>query len=193
MIADDSRVICQIGALRGETLARGVKAHDILLKAFARAFGGDSDVLLVCAGDGPLRGEAETLATGLGIASQTRFLGDIAEPWSLLHAADIFAMPSRFEGLSMALLEAISTGLPVVASDIPEIRAVCHGDGFLFCPVDNVAAFSDAFHTVLNDLSRYASAAEKGAVDVRRGYSIDICAGRYWDEFNVMLDRKSRQ
>ncbi len=187
-IGTDTKVVCHVGGFRGKTLAHGAKAHDVLLKSFAEAFRGNPEVVLVCAGDGPLRGEAEVLAVTLGIAEQTMFLGNITEPWGLLQSSDIFALPSRHEGLSLALLEAVSTGLPVVASEIPEIKTVCDGEGYLFCPVDDVAAFSAAFRKVVANLAHYTTAAEKGAVAVRQNYSIGVCAQRYWDEFNTMLE-----
>jgi glycosyltransferase involved in cell wall biosynthesis len=189
-IAADKLVICHIGAYRGERLSNGQKAQDVLLNSFAGAFRGDSTALLVCAGDGPLRGDAETLAHELGIAAQTKFLGNIAEPWPLLKAADIFAMPSRHEGLSLALLEAASTGLPVIASDIPEIRSVCAGDGSILCPVDDVEAFSAAFLKVASDLPHYRLEAERGAVGVRTNYSIDACSQSYWNLFCKILANK---
>jgi len=78
-------------------------------------------VHLAIAGDGELLYELQKEAQELGVRDRVHFLGEIlpSDVKDLLNAADIFAMPSRFEGLSNAILEAIGAGVPVIASDIP--------------------------------------------------------------------------
>ena len=66
------------------------------------------------------RGE-QRLAAQLGIADRTHFLGR-RHPLQALHAADVFVMPSVYEGLGIAAVEALATGLPVVLADVPGLR-----------------------------------------------------------------------
>jgi glycosyltransferase involved in cell wall biosynthesis len=68
-------------------------------------------------GDGPSRAEAVALARSLGIADRVRFLGTRDDVREVLRGADIFALISNWEGLPRSILEAMSTGLPVVATD----------------------------------------------------------------------------
>jgi glycosyltransferase involved in cell wall biosynthesis len=74
----------------------------------------------------------------LGITDRVRFLGSRKDVPNLLRAADVFAFPSHYEGFPGALVEALATGLPVVASDIPMHReAIRSGDNGLLFPVDS--------------------------------------------------------
>lgn len=73
---------------------------------------------LFLVGDGVLRPALEAVATQLSVLSCIRFIGGVPFPLRFYQACDIFVFPSRFEGLSNALLEAMSCGLPVLASDI---------------------------------------------------------------------------
>jgi glycosyltransferase involved in cell wall biosynthesis len=189
-LPQDSFIYCNIGAFRGGSLVRSVKAQDILLQGFAKAFRNQNTVHLVFAGDGPTRTEAELLAKALGITEQTHFLGNIPESWPLLKAADVFTMPSRYEGLSLALLEAASTGLPIIASDIPEISSLKPGDGWLLCPIENVTALSDAMLTARNNYKEYLKRAQEQSDIIRERYSIEECGLHYWDLFNSAIKNK---
>lgn len=182
----DALIISHVGTFRGPSLEVAPKGHDTALKAFSQAFGSEKNTLLVCAGDGSLRGEAEKFADRLGIADRVRFLGNVSEPWPVLKAADIFLFPSRFEGLPLSLVEAGSVGIPVIASDIPEIRSVYDGPGWHFCPAGNADAFSDALLRVSGALTQHAAVAKSGSAQIRDRYAITTCAGRYLALFRNM-------
>jgi glycosyltransferase involved in cell wall biosynthesis len=82
------------------------------------------DLLLVVAGDGPLSAELSALAARLGIAEHVRLLGDRPDVREVLAALDVFVLPSRTEGMSNALLEAMAMERPVVATAVggtPEV------------------------------------------------------------------------
>ena len=92
------------------------KNHEFLLDAFAQAREIDSSMVLLLAGDGPLRSAMEEKAASLPEDS-VRFLGVRSDVHQLLQAADVFAFPSRFEGLPVTMIEAQAAGLPCVMSD----------------------------------------------------------------------------
>lgn len=96
-----------------------VKAHALLLRAFARVARSRPDLRLVIVGDGPLRADLEALATRLGVAAQTRFTGFRPNPYPWMAGADVFVLPSRAEGFPNALLEALCLGRAAVAADCP--------------------------------------------------------------------------
>lgn len=70
-------------------------------------------------GDGPLRDSLQEIIDGSGFASRVKILGWRNDVTTLLQVMDVFVLPSRWEGLPLAILEAMSVGLPVVASNIP--------------------------------------------------------------------------
>jgi glycosyltransferase involved in cell wall biosynthesis len=88
------------------------KGHAYLLEAAALV----PEVTLVLAGDGPLRGELEDRARELGIAGRCLFLGHRTDVAGLLAVADLFVLPSLFEGLPVSVLEAMAAGRPVIAT-----------------------------------------------------------------------------
>ena len=95
-----------------------VKRLDLLLRALAAL----PSATLVLIGDGPEAGALRALAARLGVAARVRFAGAVVDAARLFRAFDVFAAPSRKEGLPLAVVEAMALGLPVVASDIPAHR-----------------------------------------------------------------------
>ena len=95
------------------------KAHNILLHAFAQVAETAPEVFLVIAGDGPLEKELKREVDELHITSRVFFLGSKKpeEVPVVLRALDCFVHPSRREGLGVAILEAMSAGLPVIATE----------------------------------------------------------------------------
>lgn len=198
-VPETAFVVTHIGRMFGAdrantSLQEGQKAQDVLLKSFARAFCGNAEKILVLVGDGPLRPQAEALARNLGIAEQTRFLGQQPEPWPALKAADMFCFPSRHEGLPNVLPEAASCGLPVVASDIREIRSLYPGDAWLLKPVDDVEAFAEGLRTVRADSELFVSRAREAAQGFREEFSMRTCAEKYRQAYESALgwNKKNR-
>ena len=98
----------------------------------------------VLAGDGPELRAVRDRADALGLDGRVRFPGPFTEPWDLLRAADVFVLASEMEGLPLVILEAMSQGVPVVATDVGGIpEAVIDGEtGFLIAPRDAGAVTS---------------------------------------------------
>jgi glycosyltransferase involved in cell wall biosynthesis len=94
------------------------KGLDILIRAFARRFRGEPAVRLVIGGEGPIRDELEALADSTGVQPQVRFLGAIPRDAvrEAMWAANCFVLPSHAENFGVVLIEALSTGLPVIST-----------------------------------------------------------------------------
>jgi glycosyltransferase involved in cell wall biosynthesis len=95
-----------------------------LLRAVALVVPSAPDFRLEIAGDGPLRAELRQLRTDLHLQEQVCFLGEVDNVPDLLERALLFALPSRTEGISLTILEAMACGLPVVATAVggnPEV------------------------------------------------------------------------
>lgn len=114
-----------------------------------------------------------------GQASSIRLAGMVDDPRPWLAAADVFALPSHAEGLSNALLEAMASGLAVVASDIPANREALDADMAWWHPPGDVGALAGALRAALADgpgRARHGSASRTRAVD---RFGLDGAARRY--------------
>ncbi|HOE66576.1 MAG TPA: glycosyltransferase [Candidatus Hydrogenedentes bacterium] len=195
-LPDQAFVVAHIGRMFGAGeglrggLRSGQKAHDVLLQAFAQAFGSDPQCRLLLVGDGPLRPEAEALAHALHIEDQTHFLGQQPEPWPTLRAADLFCFPSRYEGLPNVLPEAASCGLPVTASNIPEIRFLHPGDAWRLVPVDDVSGFAEAMRAMRANYAFHLQCARDAALRFREQFSMQACAEKYVQAYEQALGRR---
>jgi len=96
----------------------GRKGIDLLLRAFAQAFGSNANVLLEIGGDGPERLPLEKLALELGIANRVRFLGFVSREQvrEAMWRANAFVLPSHVETFGVVLIESLATGIPVIAT-----------------------------------------------------------------------------
>ena len=123
-VADEDRVVLVLGRLSPE------KGQDVALEAFAGLGRGEerNRIRLVLVGDGAAREALETRARRPDLAGRVHFAGWRDDPWRCLGAADVFLLPSRREGLPLALLEAMAVGLPIVATDVGAVREVIGGD-----------------------------------------------------------------
>jgi glycosyltransferase involved in cell wall biosynthesis len=130
----------------------GLDSHKeplVAARAALEAARGVTRLVLVFAGDGPLRAELVALAD---TSPAIRVLGHRGDAHRVLAAADFFVLPSRREGLSFALLEAMSLGLPPVVSDEPaNIEAV--GDTGITVPAGDIAGFAAAMRRLVSDES----------------------------------------
>ncbi|MEZ6183547.1 MAG: glycosyltransferase family 4 protein [Planctomycetota bacterium] len=148
------------------------KGVDLLLHAFAEVAEALPLARLLLAGSGPQAGELRELAEQLGVLERVAFLGRRDDVWGLLRGATVCALPSRSEGISNTLLEALAAGAPVVASDIPPNREVL-GDGCgVLVPSDDVGAFAHALITLLDDPAARAAFARQGRVRVREVFDM---------------------
>ena len=129
-----------------------VKNHALLLNAVAPLCFARPDIKVVLLGDGELRNALLQQAQTLGIAGSVHLLGERADIPNVLPAYDVFAMPSRSEGHSIALLEAAATGLPLIATAVGgNSEIVQDGESGLLVPSEDAAALREALQTLLRD------------------------------------------
>lgn len=125
-------------------------------------------------GQGPLRGELERQACELGLTEQVTFAGFVANPLAYVKRCDLFCLPSLYEGMPVALLEAMACGVPVVATDCPSgPREVLAGGEFgRLVPVADPAALADAMEAVVRDPETAKRAAAAARRRVEDAYSV---------------------
>lgn len=144
------------------------KDHATLLRA-ATAW---PEAELILIGDGPERDALGALADRVG--ARVRFAGRRADAHTLIPAFDVFALPSRYEGLPLVLLEALAAGTPVVASDLPEIRdVVTHDREAILTPAGDDVALGRAVAALLGDRESAQRLADAGRTLVAAAYSQD--------------------
>jgi glycosyltransferase involved in cell wall biosynthesis len=145
-IPDDALVIGSVGRLIPQ------KGFTYLLQAIKPLIARFPDARCVIVGDGPLRAELEATSRTLGIEGHLQFLGARSAPWAALATCDVIALPSLYEGLPLALIEALTLGLPVVATTAGGAREVLVNgqNGALVAP-RNAAALAKALASVLDD------------------------------------------
>jgi glycosyltransferase involved in cell wall biosynthesis len=123
-----------------------VKGADILINAlsFLR-----TPAHLVIVGDGPERTALELQAREQRVMERVRFLGVRGDVEAILPALDLFVLPSRAEGLPLALVEAQACGAPVVATDVGGAREACSPKSGLLAPPENPQALAAAIDAQL--------------------------------------------
>ena len=114
-VADDDVVVLMVARLSPQ------KAHDVMLDAIARA--DRPNLRLVVVGDGKRREELEALVAEQGLQKSVTFLGLRRDVPRLLAGGDVFALSSVHEGVPISVIEAMTAGLPVVATDVGALRA----------------------------------------------------------------------
>src|SRR5690242_7972863 len=136
---EDDLVILSTGRLAPEKGLEDLLKAASLLRQMGQRF------RVVLAGDGPLRAELERLAKDLGVSEQVTFLGYRDDIPDLLVACDLVALPSLREGLSIALLEAMAAGKPVVATSIgSNVTVASEAEVALLVPPCNPSSLAEA-------------------------------------------------
>jgi len=144
------------------------KGHDTLLDAASRVPG----AVFVLVGDGPLRGSLERQARERNVADRVLFLGHRGDVAELLACCDLFVLPSLFEGLPLAVLEAMAAGKPVIASGIGGTdEALVHGESGLLVPPADPVALASAIRSLLTDPVRARLLANAGRERAVRRFS----------------------
>ncbi|MGW7007793.1 glycosyltransferase [Streptomyces sp. NPDC054933] len=145
------------------------KGLDLLLRAYAQA-APHIDAQLHIAGDGPDEAELRALAQELGIAERVRWLGrvDGTARFDLLAGARLVCMPSRYETFGMVAAEALATGTPVLAYDIPCLSALVGDAVGVRVPPGGITAYAEALAKLAADPEHCAALGAAGPASVRR-------------------------
>jgi glycosyltransferase involved in cell wall biosynthesis len=144
------------------------KGFDLLLDAFSRVRERHPQWRLVLIGDGPQRDALTRQASRLGLTDSMHFVGRQRDPFPYLRQADIFVLPSRWEGFGNVLVEAMACGLPVVSFDCPSgpMEIISHERDGLLVPAGDVEGLANAIVRLIDDQSdriRLAGAARLSA------------------------------
>ena len=170
-IPDDALIVGSIGALREEkNLARLIRAMAAL----------PDHVHLVLAGDGPQRPHLQETVAALDLGSRVHFTGHVTAPEALLGRFDIFAMSSDTEQMPIGLIEAMAAGLPVVATDVGDVREmVAQENRALIVPASDEPALADALAALARDLERRTRLGAANRHRAEADYTLERMAAAY--------------
>ncbi len=167
-IADDQPVIGIVAHLSSE------KGHSTLIKAVSLLLHSYPRLFLCVVGEGPLRTDLERLTSTLGASRNVLFLGFREDADSVMKSFDIFCLPSLSEGLSSAILAAMSNRLPVVATSvggIPEL--VVERETGLLVPPRDPEKLARALHTLLASPDLRKQMGESGRQRVEAHFTLE--------------------
>jgi glycosyltransferase involved in cell wall biosynthesis len=168
----DGPVIGTVAALRPE------KNLSRLIRAFARVRE-THPARLVIVGDGPERAALEALAASLGVAAETHFAGHSATPEHFLAAFDLFALSSDTEQMPLTLLEAMAAGLPVVATDVGDVRTMLAAENAPFVVSRDETAFAGAIETLLVHPDRARAVGAANSARALAEFDQEVMFARY--------------
>ena len=164
------------------------KGLDVFLRAVRLLRETLPDVRAVIVGEGPLRADLEALAEQLGIADRVVFPGTRRDIPTVLAALDVFVLPSRFEGLSLALLEAMAMARPVVATAVSgTVEVIRDGETGLLVPPEA----PDALAARIREMWTHPEQARRMGENARRliveRYTIQAVARAYEEVYETLL------
>jgi glycosyltransferase involved in cell wall biosynthesis len=167
------------GALRLVTVGALAprKGQEFLVEALARVTADGMDVTLELVGSGPDEAMLRRMAEAAGVAGRIRFAGEQSDPRGALARADIFVLPSRQEGFSNALLEAMASALPVVATDVGgNSEAVVDGEGGRLVRPGDPLALAAAISELGHDRGRLVAMGRTNRQRVEAKFSLEVSA-----------------
>lgn len=159
------------------------KGHATVIEALA---GVSTPWHLNIVGSGALARTLKEQVERLGIASRVQFLGERKDVPALMAQADVFLFPSRWEGMGLALVEAMTAGVPVLASDLPVIRE-CGLSRESLIAAEDVSAWREAIAATLTRPAPALERADRLAASARKRYDIEAMVDRYAALYRSLL------
>ncbi len=160
------------------------KNHTALIEAFDLFHSKYPDSELWLVGDGEEREKAVGMTEEKGLSEHVKFLGKQSNVYTFLHDADIFTLPSNYEGIPMTLIEAMGTGLPIAATPVGGIPDMLEKNVDALLVENNVKAIADAFEKYYSDreLRQLHGQRAMGKADA---FSSKIMAEKYLEVYKL--------
>lgn len=163
------------------------KGFDFLLEAFSHCM--HRSWSLVILGEGPERERLELKIEQLGLGSRVYLPGNITDPSVILRQSELFVLSSRFEGFPMALVEAMSCGLPVISFDCPTGPSDIIREGYdgILVPPGDVVGLTEVMNRVMGDENERHKLSQHAGEVVER-FSIDKVTGMWHRLLNDLIN-----
>jgi glycosyltransferase involved in cell wall biosynthesis len=167
------------------------KGHQVFLEAWGEVAARFPGAVAILVGDGPERADLEALARASGLTPSLRFLGSRHDVPGLLALADLLVHPSREEGFSNAILEAMAARRPVVATAVGgSVEAVVPGVTGLLVPPDDSHALAEAMTWMLGHPEEARAFGEAGRRRVAERFELSGMVRRYEAVYERLITRK---
>lgn len=171
---------------------QAVKDQLTLVQAFAHArtlLGSAAAPLrLIIAGDGPLRGEVDAAIDAAGVREQVWLAGNRADVPDVMRALDLFVLPSRAEGISNTILEAMASGLPVIATQVGGNDELVTSETGRLVPAIEPRIMGEEIARYAADLQLRNAQGHAGRLRVEADFSLDGMVERYTTLYQLQLD-----
>jgi glycosyltransferase involved in cell wall biosynthesis len=183
-LEEDDQVMILVGTLKEQ------KGHYYLIQAAAPLIAQNNNLHILFPGDGPLRTSLQQQVQQLGLEKNIHFLGSRKDIPDLLAASDYFVLPSLWEGLAMALIEAMASGLPVLATCVSGSQhVVVSGETGLLVPPGDVDQLRQAISEMIANPERAKKMGQAGSTRAEAIYG----AGKQADEHLALYQREWRK
>jgi len=164
------------------------------LELVRRRFQSGDQVFFVMIGEGELSDEIDKFIEEHQLSNLRRipFLNNMAPLYSI---ASGLIITSEHEGLPIVMLEALAMGIPVLATDVGDIRLVLerYQSGLIVPEIGNIDALEKSYEQWIKDLASLSTSAQAGAPDIRKRFSSETIAQQYADSWNRAIRQFSTQ
>ncbi|WP_374400381.1 TIGR03088 family PEP-CTERM/XrtA system glycosyltransferase [Niveibacterium sp.] len=183
--------LCVVGTV-GRLQA--VKDQLGLVKAFSLIAGQLPNLRLVIVGEGGMRGAIESAVRDAGLVSKVWLAGERADVPDVMRSFDIFTLPSIAEGISNTVLEAMASGLPVVATAVGgTLELVCEGETGTLVPASDPQRLAAALAGLARDPARIAAFGHAARQRIEAEFSLDAMVARYGNLYSRALEGSTRR
>lgn len=183
-LEEEDQVMILVGTLKEQ------KGHTYLIQAAAPIIAQNNNLHILFPGDGPRRASLQQQVQQLGLEKHIHFLGSRKDIPDLLAASDYFVLPSLWEGLPMALIEAMAGGLPVIATCVSgSQQVVVPGETGLLVPPGDVDQLRQAMAEMITHPERAKKMGKAGSVRAEAFYG----AGKQANEHLALYQKQWRK
>lgn len=164
------------------------KGVDVLLQAWYLVQQQVPEARLILVGSGPIQSQLTHMAEALGIRESIEFAGLQSDVVAQLHRAGIAILPSRWEGMPNAVLEAMSCGIPCIATRVSGSEDIIQqGVNGLLVEVEDYEAMAEALLTFLNDPTLTIQCGQVARTTVEQRYSLEHITDVYIELYQRMI------
>ena len=173
-IPPERKIILFIGSFRP------VKNPQLLLRAMPQVLNGRQDAQLVLIGDGQLSAQLRVLASELKIEGHVTFAGALPDAAQYLQGADLFVQPSLSEAHSLAMLEAMAAGVPIIATNVGGVgESLRHEQNALLVPSNHPEEMAAAILRLLAEPKLASSLAQRAKEDFEQNFTYEKMTQSY--------------